>query len=115
MFPYYLAIGMTAEQFWDMDSTLVISYRKAFEIKQDLENQQAWLQGMYIYDALCCVAPVLHAFAKKGTKPTPFRKEPYPLSVKQDKRKQEIIEAKSDAKAKAFMEMFAMSNNKKFQ
>lgn len=106
---------MTPEQFWDGDCTLAVAYRKAFELKQDLENQQAWLQGMYIYDALCCVAPVLHAFAKKGTKPTPFRKEPYPLSVQPDKRKQEIVEEKSDAKAKAFMEMFMTTNNKKFQ
>lgn len=106
---------MTSEQFWEGDCTLVVAYRKAFALKQDLENQQAWLQGMYIYDALCCVAPVLHAFAKKGTKPTPFRKEPYPLSVQPDKRKKEIVEAKSDAKAKAFMEMFMTSNNKKFQ
>jgi hypothetical protein len=106
---------MTPEQFWDGDCTLAVAYRKAFELKQDLENQQAWLQGMYIYDALCCVAPVLHAFAKNGTKPTPFRKEPYPLSVQPDKRKKEIVEAKSDAKAKAYMEMFMTSNNKKFQ
>ena len=30
------------------------------------------MQGLYIYEALCDVAPILHAFAKPGTKPLPY-------------------------------------------
>lgn len=44
-FPYYLAIGMTYEQYWEQDSTLVRAYRKAAKIQRDLRNQDAWLQG----------------------------------------------------------------------
>ena len=40
LFPFYLAIGMSYEQYWEMDSTLVKSYRTAYEIKQDIINQQ---------------------------------------------------------------------------
>lgn len=80
VFPYYLAIGMTYEQFWEEDCCLVIAYRKAFEIKRELNNQAAWLQGMYIYDALCCVAPLLRAFSKR-TKPTPYVEKPYALGM----------------------------------
>ena len=43
-------------------------------------NAEAHLMGLYVYEALCDVSPVLHAFAKKGTKPKPFRTEPYSLS-----------------------------------
>lgn len=114
VFPYYLAIGMTAEQFWEQDCTLVKYYRRAAEIRQELKNQDAWLQGVYFYEALGDIAPVLHAFAKKGTKPTPYRKEPYPLRVQNDQQKKEIQEQNSDAKAKAYMEMFTLANNKKF-
>ena len=54
-----------------MDCELVKYYRKAAKIKQDLDNQNAWLQGAYFYEALADVSPILHAFAKKGTKPIP--------------------------------------------
>ena len=46
---------------------IIISLRK--EVRR---NYAAWLQGAYIYDALCAVSPILHAFAKGGTKPIPY-------------------------------------------
>lgn len=78
--PTYLSIGMTSSEYWDGDCRLVISYRKAHEIRTSRMNQEAWLMGAYIYDALCCVSPVLHAFAKPGTKPFPYPKEPHPIT-----------------------------------
>jgi hypothetical protein len=80
-----------------------------------MKNQDAWLQGAYIYEALVDVAPYLHAFSKKGTKPTPYRKEPYPFHANGDKRQKEKVKEDSDNKAKAFMQAFALANNKKFQ
>ena len=115
VFPYYLSIGMTYEQYWDMDCELVRFYRKAAQIKQDLSNQNAWLQGAYFYEALVDAAPVLRAFAKKGTKPTPYRKEPFELFNRQDKEKQEKVQENHDNQAKAYMETFAMAINKKFE
>ena len=115
VFPYYLAIGMSYEQFWEQDSTLVKYYRKAAQIKRDLENQQAWLQGAYVYEAISDIAPILHAFAKKGTKPNPYRDKPYDLYAQVDKKAKEDAHQKQDDKAKAFMQAFAMSMNKKFQ
>ena len=46
VFPYYLAIGMTPEQYWEGDCELVRYYRKAAQIRQDLKYQDAGLQGM---------------------------------------------------------------------
>ena len=79
---------MTYEQFWEQDCELVKYYRKAAQIRQDLRNQDAWLQGAYFYEALIDAAPVLRAFAKKGTKPTPYRESPYELFSRQDKKQQ---------------------------
>ena len=31
-----------------------------------------WLQGMYIYDAISRLSPILRAFAKKGPKAQPY-------------------------------------------
>lgn len=111
----YLSIGMTYEQFWEQDCELVKYYRKAAQIRQDLRNQDAWLQGAYFYEALIDAAPVLRAFAKKGTKPTPYRESPYELFSRQDKKQQKQFQEKHDDQAKAYMEAFMVSVNKKFQ
>lgn len=113
-FPQYLAIGMTYEQFWDMDCTLVVDYRKAEEIRNTKRNQEMWLQGMYIYEALCDVAPVMRAFAKKGTKPHKYPAEPYALTVKEREEQTEQRERKVFNKGLATMEALMKSMNKKF-
>lgn len=67
------------------------------------------------YEALIDAAPVLRAFAKKGTKPTPYRESPYELFSRQDKKQQKQLQEKHDDQAKAYMEAFMVSVNKKFQ
>ena len=114
-FPYYLAIGMTPEQYWDGDCTLPKYYRKAEELRNEKRNQELWLQGMYVYEAICDVAPILHAFAKKGTKPTPYSSKPYPLTNEQAERDEEEKQRKIAEKGKRFMEAMAASINKKFE
>ena len=115
LFPYYLSIGMTYEQFWEQDCTLVAAYRKANKIKRDVDNQHLWLQGLYFYEALCCASPILTAFPKKGAKPTPYRSEPYPLEAKSSEGSKESKQELNDGKAKAFMEMYMLHNNKQFE
>jgi hypothetical protein len=115
MFPYYLSIGMTPEQYWDGDCTLVKYYRKAEEIRNDKRNQELWLQGMYIYEAICDVSPILRAFAKKGAKPHPYPTKPYPISEKQMRQEREEKERKLAEKGKRFMEALMRSTNKRFE
>ena len=88
-FPYYLSLGMTYELFWESDPQLVKYYRKAHEIKKRERNQELWVQGAYFYEALIDVAPILHAFAKQGTKPLPYVSEPFPLTVKEQTENKE--------------------------
>jgi len=111
VFPFYLSIGMTYELFWLKDATLTRYYRKAYEMQRERANYDAWLQGAYIYDALCAVSPVLHAFAKSGTKPIPYHKEPYGTK-KSDAENTKNIDAEVGA-AKFFA--FASQFNKKFE
>lgn len=114
VFPYYLSIGMTYDQFWNDDCELVKFYREAYRIKQKMRNQEAWLQGAYFYEALLDASPILRAFAKNGTKPEPYRKEPFDLFPVQAPRK-ESVQERNDKKAKCFMEAFAVANNKKYK
>ena len=115
LFPYYLAIGMTYDQYWNGDCTLTKYYRKADEIRKERRNEELWLQGMYIYEALCDVSPILHAFAKRGTKPQAYSEKPYAITMAQYKRAEEEKARRLADKGKRFMEAIMKSNNKRFE
>lgn len=104
---------MTYEQYWEMDCQMVKYYREAYELRREVANQDAWIQGMYIYEALVDVAPYLRAFGAK--KPVPYRKEPYELYAKKGKGKALSREDACDQKAKALMETFMVQFNKRFE
>ena len=114
VFPWYLSIGMTYDQFWNDDPMLAMYYRKAMELKTERKNQELWLQGMYIYEALCDVSPLLHSMAKKGTKAKPYPDKPYSITETQRKREVEEEERKVAEKGKLFMERLMGQHNKKF-
>ena len=110
-FPFYLSIGMSFAEYWEGDSTLARYYRKAYQIKQDEINTNAWLQGMYIYDA---VSTALHnALRDKKTHTRDYAKQPYNFKHRE---KTEIEKAKEveieQQKAAAWMENFVLINRK---
>lgn len=115
LFPYYLSLGMNEEQYWDKDCRLVIFYRKAEELRMSRKNQEMWLQGAYFYEALSRVSPLLHAFAKKGTKPAPYLSEPFAITEKQAEYQREEKGRKIYNKGKALIEGFMAKHNKKFE
>lgn len=90
-------------------------YRKADELNRKRRNEDQWLQGMYIYEALCDVAPLFHAFAKKGTKPRPYPDHPYALTVKEREEEQKIREQQEREKARKYMEGKMAEINKRFK
>ena len=114
IFPFYLSIGMTPEQYWDGDSSLPKYYRKAHEIQRKRRNEDLWLQGMYIYEALCDVSPMLHAFAKRGTKPHPYTDHPYSLTRDDREEEQKLKEQRDREKAKQYMLGKMVNINKVF-
>ena len=74
---------MTYEQFWYEDVCMTRMYQKAFKIKEKREAIKTkwtiWEQGLYIYEALCDVSPILRAFSK-ASKPLQYSKEPYEIN-----------------------------------
>lgn len=112
--PYYLSIGMPYELYWRGDCALVKSYRKAAEMNNQKKNQELWLQGLYVYEALCDAAPILNAFSK-ADKPHPYPNEPYSLTEKEAEEKKErdeqlkyeTIKAKTEAWAEKFNAQFS--------
>lgn len=108
-----MSIGMSYDEFWNQDVALVGVYRKADELRQRRQNQMAWLQGMYIYQALCDVSPIFHAFAKKGTKPQPYVEEPYPITAAEIEERRIRDLRKKEARMKAEFAAFAEQMRKK--
>ena len=80
---------MPTDEFWNGDVELVKAYRKAWEYKQQQWNIQAYLNGAYTYQAILRAAPVLHAFAKRGTKPMPYLDKPLDMQTKEQKTQAE--------------------------
>lgn len=105
VFPQYLAMGMTSDEFWKGNPSLVEAYREAWEIKREYKNWELWLQGGYIYDALLKVAPVMRAALGKGrVEPGKYPEKPYPISEKQAEKREE------DTKRAAFDRLLAALN-----
>lgn len=98
---------MTYNEYWNGDVWAVKHYRDAEKERQKHKNAEFWLQGMYIYEALCDVSPILHAFAQKGTKPIAYRSEPYPLTADEETaevdREKEQREENERLQAKIYM------------
>lgn len=114
-FPYYLSIGMNEEQYWDKDPLLVKYYREAEEIRKERVNQELWLQGRYVYDAISNLSPILHAFAKKGTKAKPYLDEPYPIT-KQTQEEETVKKEKSNSeKGLRYMQQLMMQSEIYFE
>ena len=94
-------MGMSYEEYWHGRFNLVTAYRKAYKLKQEIKDYEFWRQGMYFYEALLDVSPILHAFAKKGTKPRPYPSKPYGLELDEKEDKIEIEKQKENERLKA--------------
>ena len=106
---------MTPEQYWDDDPMLAKWYRQAEEMRQKRKNEELWLQGMYIYEALCDVSPILQAFATRGTKPVPYPDHPYSITTKDMEAEKERKAKLEQEKAKQYMLGKMAKLNKRFE
>jgi hypothetical protein len=83
-----MAYGMSYDEYWNGDPALLRVYREYHEIKRSIKNQELWLQGLYVYEAILDAAPMLHPFPKQGTKPKEYPKEPYPITLREKEEKE---------------------------
>lgn len=97
-------MGMTPAQYWEQSPYLAVAYRKAYRLRRETENEQAWLQGLYVFDAFAvCLA---NAFAKRGSKKQTYLEKPidiYPLTAAEKKRR----EAEENIKMQQALEAMA--------
>ena len=77
---------MTYKEYWQMDCELVKAYRKAYEYKQEYDNSQLWLQGLYVYKALEAQRPGWAFYGKKAPKPEQYLDKPIAITEEMRQR-----------------------------
>lgn len=82
---------MSVDEFWNQDPKLAEVYRDAYETKLRIQNENMWLQGAYVYHALCSASPM---FLVQPQQPQSYLAQPFPLTA-------EEIEAQRIAEEKA--------------
>lgn len=128
--PFYISIGMTYNQFWYENVELTRIYLEAYRLKQKREAEESkwkiWEQGLYIYEALCDVSPILRAFSK-ARKPLPYPSKPYGIEEfdekkkrkRKNKKKEEELEKKKEelnlARTQIFFQNWARATKKHFE
>lgn len=108
--PQYLAIGMSAEEFWHGPFDLAVAYRKAWEIGRDVRYADEWRAGVYVKEALSVVLD--HAFNKHATSEYPdaplFSSEEERRAIAEERERRAAIRTRERLKA------FADAFNKRF-
>ena len=88
MFPLYMTMGMSYEEYWQGPAWLAKAYREAFEIKRKQEEWARWRQGAYVFNAIMCAAPVIKPFVKDA-KPGNYPDEPWPITEAEAREQEE--------------------------
>lgn len=108
-FPYYLSLGMSYDEYWYGDPSLVRAYRKAEDIRTHRRNWEMWMNGRYTYDAIMRLIPSLNMWKPK--EPIEYMKEPYPLTKKEYEDMMKKEEKKQQDEIKAKLKAFAVAQN----
>ena len=104
-----MAIGMTYDEYWYGDPLRVRAYYKADKLRRKRADEDAWLNGLYVWNALN--ASVGNMFRKDGQVPAEYPKEPFTMAEK-EKDVQEMTEeekAKDAMWAEAWMSSFVQA------
>ena len=114
VFPSYIVMGMTYQQFWHGQAWLAKAYRDAYEMQQKNAEWDRWRQGAYFYDALLRVAPVMRAsFSKTKVEPGKYPEEPWPLTAKEAQEREEAKRRRTFERMLAKMNAESERNAKK--
>lgn len=90
-------MGMTWTQFWVDEPELAVAYRKAEMIRKRRKNEELWLQGIYVAEALN--ATVGNMF-NKGQK-NQYPDEPLPITADEQQERREREERNRMERMKA--------------
>lgn len=115
-YTYYLAMGMSWDLYWEGHSWLVKNYREAHKIKEREINRNAWMNGLYVMQALQSGIPVVLTGMLKNSIDLPK----YPSSpIEFEKKTEEEVKIDKEEKQMqlqvAQMHAMMLAINSKFQ
>ena len=61
-----MLFGMTYDEFWHGDPFRAVAYRKLHKLRIEQRNEELWLAGLYIHNAVCVA--LNNAFSKQKQK-----------------------------------------------
>ena len=100
---------MTYELFWEASPEVAIAYRRADEIKRKRLNQELWLGGLYMREALTATVGNMFSKGMKHEYPT----EPFALSEAEQQERQEREQKARMERIKASFTARALNVNAK--
>ncbi len=107
--PLYLAIGMSLAEYFEGDCMLTKYYRQAYRIKQENDDYNAWLQGIYIYKALNCALYNNPPLMKRGREALQYFDKPITAQVSSEMQSEQenvLKQEEADARMGVWMSNF---------
>ena len=98
---------MTYELFWEAEPQVAAAFRRADEIKRRRTNQELWLNGVYMREAL---ASTVGNMFSKGSKHE-YPSEPIAITLAEQQERQERLQKAKMEKIKASFMARALSVN----
>ena len=103
--------GMSYDEFWYGDPFRAVAYRQAHRLRIEQTNQQLWLQGLYVHNAVAVA--INNAFNKQKQK---YIAEPIQIfkpTEEEQKAKVEETRRKLVEKLNAWKDQFDRAKGKK--
>lgn len=109
--PIYMSYGMSYDDFWYGPAFITTFYKDANKLRIRQQDENNWMLGMYVYEAILDCSPVLHAFSKRGTKPLPYAEKPYLADKLETKTKEQIRREKEQEQENERLKFIVQMNN----
>lgn len=106
-------MGMTPKEYWEESPYLAVAYRKAYREKRKIDNEQAWLQGLYIMDAFAVC--LNNAFSKRGGKKYNYLEKPIDIFPLNEKEKEALMKEENEKMQKAMELIMRKQRQRKSQ
>ena len=104
----YMMYGMSYQDFWYGDPWMVRAYREAFLLKQRKRNEEMWIQGAYIANAVSVA--LNNGFNKRKID---YMKEPFDIFPKTEAEERDEIRKERQKIVKNLTKLAALSKQSK--
>ena len=103
---------MSYAEYWNGPNDAPKHYREAFKLRQENVNHEAWLYGLYVYDAVTSAMSHLNSKTSSHKK---YAEKPYSFTKKDIERDKEKKVIEAQAQAEVWMKSWVSATQKMFK